>query len=345
MSKQAGEKKPRIAVLGAGNWGSTVAHMIGANGYPVSLWCRSEKQREEINTHHTNTRYLEDTRLSQNITATNDLKEAIVGVPLIFVVIPSKSFREVVRSMGEVLRPSQFVIHATKGIEAETHLRMSEVLLQETCALQFGVLSGPNIALEMCQGKPAGTVIASDFPRVIEAGRRALVSEQLRVYANSDVVGVELGGTLKNVVAIAAGMLSALDLGENAKALLITRGLSEIARIGVALGADPMTFAGLAGIGDLMVTCSSPLSRNHRVGAALAKGMKLEEAVEKLGMVAEGVNTARVVHSLAAHYRLDVPLLEAVYRSLHESLSPAEGIRELMQLSSRHDIDQALQGH
>lgn len=336
--------KHRVAVLGAGNWGTTVAHLIATNGFPVSLWCRSEKQREEINSSHTNERYLEGIRLSQNITATNSLEEAVTDVPLIFIVIPSKAFRRVARDLGDVLRPSQYVIHATKGMEIESRLRMSQVLLQETCSLQFGVLSGPNIALEMCQGKPAGTVIASPFPRVIEKAHAALTSDQLRVYANSDVVGVELGGTLKNVVAIAAGMLSAMELGENAKALLITRGLSEIARIGVTLGADPMTFAGLAGIGDLMVTCSSPLSRNNRVGAALAQGMSLDEAVGNLGMVAEGVNTAKVVHSIAEKYRIDVPLLEAVYRSLHESLSPAEGIRELMNLASRHDIDQALQG-
>ena len=337
--------KQRVAVLGAGNWGTTVAHLIAGNGHPVSLWCRSKSQCEEINGAHTNERYLEGIRLSQNITATNDLTEAVAGVQVILFVIPSKAFREVARSLGEVLRPSQFVIHATKGLEAETHLRMSEVLLQETCALQFGVLSGPNIALEMCQGKPGGTVIASNFPRVIEAGRDVLMCEQLRVYANADVIGVELGGTLKNVVAIAAGMLSALDLGENARALLITRGLSEMARIGVALGADPMTFAGLAGIGDLMVTCSSPLSRNHRVGAALARGVTLEQAVKDLGMVAEGVNTAKVTHELAGRYRLDIPMMEAVYRGLYESLDPRDGIKELMRLSSRYDIDRALQGH
>ena len=239
-----------LTVLGAGNWGTTLAHLIGQNGYPVRLWARSPAAVAEINERHTHERYLSGMSLSANIEATSDLDEAVRDAELIFIVIPSQAFREVCAQIGAVVRPHQLAVHATKGLELGSYKRMTEIISEETCLRQLGVLSGPNIAREMCAGKPAGTVVASRFPRVVELAREVLRSKQLRVYGNTDVVGVELGGTLKNIIAIAAGMATQMELGENAKALLITRGLSEIARLGVALGADPMTFSGLAGIGD-----------------------------------------------------------------------------------------------
>lgn len=331
-----------ITVLGAGSWGTAVAHLIGSNHHPVTLWCRRDEAAREITEQHTNTRYLGDLRLSEQITASTDLAACLRDAGLIFVVIPSKSFRAVSRAVGDVLTPDQYVIHATKGIEPKSYHRMSEILLQETCAKQIGVLSGPNIAAEICAGKPAGTVIASRYPNVIKAADRALASRVLRVYGNDDVLGVELAGALKNIVAIAAGMATEMNLGENAKALLITRGLSEISRLGVALGAKAVTFMGLAGIGDLMVTCASTLSRNHQVGRALARGESLQQALDSLGMVAEGVNTALVAHEIISRDRIDAPLLQAIYRVLYDGLAPAEALGELMRLSSRHDIDLAL---
>lgn len=336
--KRRRAKAPAVTVLGGGNWGTAIAQLIAANGHAVRLWCRRAEQADEINTCRTNERYLPGATLHDGIEATSDLAAAVTGVPVLIYVIPSKSFRAVARATGDVVQPDQLAIHATKGIEAESFCRMSELLTQETCLRQIGVLSGPNIAVEICAGKPAGTVIASRFPRVIEQCQRLLASPQMRVYGNDDVVGVELGGALKNIIAIAAGMLAELDLGENARSLLITRGLSEIARVGVALGAQPLTFSGLAGIGDLMVTCASPHSRNHRVGRGLARGDKLDAVVEQLGMVAEGVHTAAVVHTINEQRGIDAPLMEAVYRIVHEGLHPAEAVRELMVTASRPDI-------
>jgi glycerol-3-phosphate dehydrogenase (NAD(P)+) len=337
------EQKPRsVSVLGAGNWGTTIAHLIGQNGYRVRLWARSRELVDEINQRRTNERYLSGLRLSENIEATTQLDEAVHDIELLFLVIPSQAFREVCQQLGDLVRPAQVAVHATKGLELGSYQRMTEIVAAETCLRQIGVLSGPNIAREMCSGKPAGTVVASHFPRVVTVAREALRSKQLRVYGNNDVIGVELGGTLKNIIAIAAGMATQMELGENAKSLLITRGLSEIARLGVALGADPMTFSGLAGIGDLLVTCASPISRNHRVGAALARGMSLAEAVDSLGMVAEGVKAAQIAHEITAQLGLRCPLMEGVYRVLYDGLSPQQGLRELMAGAVQDDIDPSL---
>jgi glycerol-3-phosphate dehydrogenase (NAD(P)+) len=334
--------EPKVAVLGAGNWGTTVAHLIGANGFPVWLWARSAELCREIEHEHTNTRYLPGLTLSPNIRPTDDLARAVRDVDLMFVVIPSQAFRSVCSELGPLVRPQQFAVHATKGLELGSHKRMSEILLEETCLRQHGVLSGPNIAREMCEGKPAGTVLASHFPRVIRRATELLRSKQLRVYANTDVVGVELAGTFKNVIAIAAGMATEMKLGENAKSLLITRGLSEIARLGVALGADPMTFSGVAGIGDLMVTCASPLSRNNRVGAALARGESLDQAIASLGMVAEGVKAAKIAWELTNAMGIRSPLIQGVYKVVHEQLEPRVALRELMSGAAQDDIDPSL---
>jgi glycerol-3-phosphate dehydrogenase (NAD(P)+) len=219
---------------------------------------------------------------------------------------------------------------------------MSEILFEETCARQIGVLCGPNIAAEIALGKPAGTVIASAFPRVVSVTRAVLASSRMRIFSSGDVLGVELCGALKNVVAIAAGMADEMQLGENAKALLITRGLSEQMRLASAMGAAPMTLAGLAGIGDLMVTCQSPLSRNHRIGAALARGQSLQLALAELGMVAEGVHTARSARALALELGIQLPLFFAVDRVLHEGLSPAAALTELMSLPVGRDVPASL---
>jgi len=216
---------------------------------------------------------------------------------------------------------------------------MSEVLFQETCIKQMGVLSGPNIAPEIAAGKPAGTVVASRFPRVIAEALNLLVSPRFRVYSGQDVTGVELAGALKNVVAIAGGIATQLQLGDNAKALLVTRGLTEMTRLGVALGARSGTFCGVAGLGDLIVTCASPMSRNHRVGAGLARGTKLTQVVRELGMVAEGVNTSQVAYEMIRERRLYAPVFEGVYKMVHQGLSPKKALDELMRLESRPDVD------
>ena len=340
--RRAPQAEIGVSVLGAGNWGTTIAHLIGQNGHRVLLWARSPELAAEINDQRANERYLPGLPLSENIVATSDLEQAVRGVPLVFIVIPSQAFRSVCQQLGELVVPSQLAVHATKGLELRTYQRMTQIMLAETCLRRIGVLSGPNIAREMMQGLPAGTVVASRFPRVIRVARDVLKSKQLRVYGNTDVVGVELGGTLKNIIAIAAGMATQMQLGENAKSLLITRGLSEIARLGVALGADPMTFSGLAGIGDLMVTCASPISRNHRVGAALARGMTLDQAVASLGMVAEGVKASKIAFELTNQLDMRSPLIHGVYRVVHEGVEPRVALAELMAGAVQDDIDPML---
>lgn len=327
-----------VAVLGAGNWGTTLAHLVGSNGHPVRLWTRETEVREEINERHTHTRSLPGLSIAPGVRATSDLADAVQRASLILIAIPSQAFREVCRVAADVLMPEQLVIHGTKGLENGSHQRMSEILLAETCVRQFGVLCGPNIASEVAAGKPAGTVVASHLPRVIDAGRRALASSQMMVFSGDDVAGVELAGSFKNIVAIAAGMATEMAVGDNAKAFLVSRGLVEITRLAVAMGAHPSTFAGLAGIGDLMVTCASPHSRNHRVGAALARGERLPDILARLGMVAEGVHTSIAAHDLVRSHRVEAPLLEQVHRVLYEGLSPGDGLRELMSLPAGHDV-------
>lgn len=327
-----------IAVLGAGNWGTTLADLIAGNGHAVRLWTRSEAARDEINRHRTHEAAVPGLALAEGVAATTELVEAVRGAGTVVMVIPSQAFREVARALGDVLSPEQVVLSATKGLERGSNARMTEILRAETCARQIGVLSGPNLAPEIARRKPAGTVVASRFPYVIERARDALSCPRMMVFAGDDVLGVELAGALKNIVAIAAGAATEMEVGENAKSLLVTRGLAEITRLAVTMGAQPLTFAGLAGVGDLMVTCASPLSRNHRVGAALARGERLDAILARLGMVAEGVYAAVAARELCRAHRVDAPLLDAVYRVLYEGLSCDAGLRELMTLPAGRDV-------
>ncbi len=327
-----------VAVLGAGNWGTTLAHLIASNGRRVLLFTRDRTQCDEINRDRTNHRAGLDLRISTDVCAVTDLAEAVSDAELLLIAIPSQSFRDVCRAAASVLRPEHLVIHCAKGVEMETHRRMSEVLLEETCVRQIGVLAGPNIASEIAQGKPAGTTIASSFPRVVDVGRSALSSDRFMVFAGTDVLGVELCGALKNVIAIAAGMADEMKVGENAKAFLVTRGVAELTRLAFAMGAQPATMTGLAGIGDVMVTCASPLSRNHRVGAALARGESLDRMLSQLGMVAEGVYASRAAHELAEEHGITMPLFEHVERVLRHELSPRGALDALMSLAPGHDV-------
>jgi len=333
-----GANDMRLAVLGAGNWGTVIAQLAAQNGHDVRLWTRNPEQRDEINARRTNEKAVPGMRVHEGVRASCDLKEALAETELVVVVIPSQAMRQVMRAAGEHLKPHQIVLHATKGLEKGTRHRMTEILRQETSTKQVGVLAGPNIAGEIALGKPAGTVITSRYPRAWELGRRALASKQMMVFHGDDVLGVELAGALKNVVAIAAGMASELQVGENAKALLMTRGLAEVTRIAVTLGAAPSTFSGLAGMGDLIATCSSPRSRNHRVGAALVQGHSLDHILNNLGMVAEGVPTCIVARELARELGIDAPLIEKVYRVVHEGQPPMEGLDELMHVPAGRDV-------
>jgi glycerol-3-phosphate dehydrogenase (NAD(P)+) len=338
MIEETHPRRIATAVLGAGNWGTTIAHLLATNGNAVRIYTRDAARRDEINERRTNRGAVPGLELAQGISAVADVAEALFGAELVFFVVPSQSFRDACRAAADALRPDHLVVHATKGLEMRTHLRMSEILLQETCVRQLGVLAGPNIAAEIARGLPAGTVVASAFPRVIDRARSALASPVLRVFAATDVQGVELCGALKNVVAIAAGMADELRVGDNAKAFLVTRGMAELTRLAFAMGAEASTMTGLAGIGDLMVTCASALSRNHRVGAALARGENLDDVVARLGMVAEGVYASSSAQALARVHGLDLPLFERIERVLSGELSASQALSELMSLPAGRDV-------
>jgi glycerol-3-phosphate dehydrogenase (NAD(P)+) len=327
-----------VAVLGAGNWGTTLAHLVASNGHAVRLWTRDPGQRDEINAHRTNQRSVPGLVIAAGVLAVTDLGEAVREADLVLIAIPSQAFRGVSRALGDVVRPDQPVIHGTKGLEISTSRRMSEILHEETAVRLLGVLAGPNIAAEVARGQPAGTVVASRFPRVVEVGRRAIASAHMMVFASTDVPGVELCGALKNVVAIAAGIADEMAVGDNAKAFLVTRGMSELMQLAFALGAEPMTLVGLAGIGDLMVTCASPLSRNHRIGVALTRGERLDDAVARLGMVAEGVYASSSARVLAHEHGVEMPLHERIDRILHEGLAPRQALEQLMRLPAGRDV-------
>lgn len=335
----SGARNPVLAVLGAGNWGTTLAHLAAKNGCSTLLWTRDPAQARDVNERRANPgAKLEDLVIAPGVHATVDLHEALDDASLVIVAIPSQGFREVCQRASATLRPDHLLIHVTKGLELGTHRRMSEIVIEETCIRQLGVLAGPNIAAEIAQGKPAGTVIASHYPRVVDVGRHALGSTQLMVFSGTDVLGIEICSALKNVVAIAAGIAQEMNVGENAKAFLVTRGMAEMMRLAAAMGAAPATFMGLAGIGDLMVTCNSPRSRNHRVGVALARGATLEEAMASLGMVAEGVHASTAAHELALAHGIEMPVFEHVHHVLYEGLSPKAALDELMRMPAGRDV-------
>lgn len=325
-----------VCVLGAGNWGTTLAHLVASNGHSVQLWMRDGARAAQMNETRTSPS-VPGLRIAEGVHALSDIGEAVAQASLVLMALPSQAFRAVCLALAECLRPDQLVVHGSKGFELGTHRRMSEILVEETCARQIGVLSGPNIAAEIARGNPAGTVIASRFPAIVASIRAVLSSDRLKVFSSADVIGVELCGALKNVVAVGAGMADEMRLGDNAKAFLITRGMSELMRLAFAMGAEPMTLAGLAGIGDLIATCQSPLSRNHRVGAALARGQRLDEAVAQLGMVAEGVHASRAARALAAARGIDMPLFESIDRVLHEGWSPRAALDELLRMPAGRD--------
>ena len=332
----------RVAVFGAGNWGTTLAQVAARKGHQVSLWTRDPRRCDEINDEHSNYTALPGVTLPEGVRASTDHCVVLAEADLAVLAVPAQSFCETLHRIREQLSPQHVLVHGTKGLEEGTLRRMSELVSDETCVKQIGALAGPNIAPEVARGLPAGTVIASAFPRVVRLTREALASDRLMVFESADIKGVELCSAFKNVVAIAAGMADELNLGDNAKSLLITRGIAELMRLTLQLGADPTTAAGLAGLGDLIVTCSCVHSRNRRIGVALARGEHWSEAQAGLGMVAEGIYAARVAAELAHRHRLKLPLFETVNRVIHHGLPTQDAIRYLMHLPVGHDVSQAL---
>lgn len=329
----------RVAVLGGGSFGTALASIAADNGARVRQWLRDPQLAEHINREHRNTRYLPDYAMNPAVVASTDMADVLEGAELVLVAIPSQAFREVVRQARPWLHADQVLVSTTKGIQEEGFKLMSQILEEETGFRHIGVISGPNLASEIAQKQLTATVIASDDPQTRTLVQTALGCDYFRVYANNDRFGVELGGSLKNIYAIAAGMAAALGMGENTRSMLMTRALAEMSRFAVNQGANPMTFLGLAGVGDLIVTCSSALSRNYRVGHALGEGRTLDEAVEALGQVAEGVNTVRLVRDKAREDGVYMPLAEGLYQVLFEGVPAREMARMLMRGEQSSDVE------
>jgi glycerol-3-phosphate dehydrogenase (NAD(P)+) len=329
-----------VCVVGAGSWGTTVAALVAAHG-PTVLWVRGAELADTIASTHENPQYLPGVALPAALRATASLEDACTGAEVVVVGVPSHGFRAVLTDAAPFIAPDAAVISLSKGVEQGSNLRMTEVVaevLEGHDAGRIGVLSGPNLAKEVAAGQPTATVVAVRDEAVAAQLQQLFMSPTFRVYTNPDVVGCEIAGALKNVLAIGAGMAHGLDYGDNTKAALITRGLAELARLGVALGGDPMTFAGLAGMGDLIATCSSPQSRNRHVGVELGKVRTLDEIVAEMNMVAEGVKTTAAVLELAAREKVEMPLAEFVGRVLYQGARPADLVPELMGRRARPEL-------
>ena len=318
-------------MVGATTWGTTLAMVMAAEGRRVTLLTRNPKECAALATGGENSRFLPGVKFPATMRVSSEAG-VLADSMLVVIAVPSDRLRENARRIASHLAPGTVVVNATKGLELPTALRMSQVLAEELPpGLEICSLSGPNLAKEIAQGKPASTVVASESQEAAERAQAALLSPRFRVYTSSDLTGVELAGSLKNIVALGAGICDGLEVGENAKAAFIARGLAEIARLGVAAGAQPLTFAGLAGVGDVIATCASRLSRNRHVGEQLGLGRSWPDIRESMDNVAEGVNATEGALKIAAELGVEMPIAETTYRVLHEGLSPREAATELME--------------
>jgi glycerol-3-phosphate dehydrogenase (NAD(P)+) len=339
MTSTVATSPARVAVIGGGSFGSALADILGHNGHPVSLWFRTPESASDFNATRINAKYLPGLTLSENITATADLVDAVRDAALILVCVPSPWFRETVRALSPALRADQMLVSTTKGIETGTFKLMTEILAEETPCTRIGALSGPNLAKEIAAHKLSGTVIASADAALVATVQEWLSCPYFRVYGNPDVRGVELGGVLKNVYAIATGLADALDLGDNARGMILTRALAEMSRFAEKSGADPLTFLGLAGVGDLVTTCTSPQSRNFRVGRLIGQGKSLDEAVKEIGEVAEGVHTVRIVNARLADMGIRMRILEGLHSLLFQGLPVRKVVEGLMSEPQMEDVE------
>ena len=329
----------RAAVLGGGSFGTVIANLMARNGLKVTLWMRNQDAVNDIASNRTNSHYLPDLVLHENLTATTSLGQSVEQADLVFVAVPSASCRQVARDFAAHIKAGVGVVSTTKGIEETSFLLMSQVLQEELTEAKVGVLSGPNLAKEIADEQFAGTVIASPYPELNLDVHNAMSTGHFKVYSGNDTFGVELGGALKNIYAIVCGMAKALQTGENTFGLLLTRGLAEMSRFAVHLGANPLTFIGLAGVGDLVVTCNSPLSRNFRVGFALGEGKDLDQVVAELGQVAEGVRTLKIVKHKADEEGIYMPMVSALYQVIYENASIDQVVGEMMSGEQNQDVE------
>jgi glycerol-3-phosphate dehydrogenase (NAD(P)+) len=337
----------QVTVLGAGSWGTALAIVLAENGHNTLLWTHRADQAAEINEQHTNKKYLPKTVLPENLVATSDLQEAANHSKTIVVAVPTKAIREVCGNLIPHLQNDEKVlfVHVSKGIEPDSLLRISEIMkesLPSQLVEDIVVLSGPSHAEEVVLHHPTTITAACENLASAEKVQDLFMNNYLRVYTNDDVIGVEIGGALKNVIALAAGITDGLQYGDNAKAALITRGLAEIARLGVKMGGNLYTFAGLTGMGDLIVTCNSVHSRNWRAGNLLGKGLKLEQVLEEMGMVVEGVRTTKAAYQLSKKFDVPMPITSELFAVLFEGKSPKDGVDALMVRNKKSEIEEIL---
>ncbi|WHZ01552.1 NAD(P)H-dependent glycerol-3-phosphate dehydrogenase [Neobacillus sp. YX16] len=336
------ENKEAIAVIGAGSWGTALAMVLADNGHEVRLWSHNDSQVKEINQYHMNNKYLPEIQLPELIVGYASLCDALAGIKTVILAVPTKAIREVLGKVRTVQNSPLTIAHVSKGIEPDSLLRISELIKEEMpreLLKAVVVLSGPSHAEEVSRRHPTTVTVSSEDMSAAEEVQDLFINHNFRVYTNPDVIGVEIGGALKNIIALAAGITDGLGYGDNAKAALITRGLAEIARLGTKMGANPLTFSGLAGIGDLIVTCTSVHSRNWRAGNLLGKGNNLEEVLDNMGMVVEGVRTTKAAYQLAQKYNVSMPITCALYDVLFNGKNAKDAVDVLMARGKTHEME------
>jgi glycerol-3-phosphate dehydrogenase (NAD(P)+) len=332
---------PKIAIIGTGSWGITLAMALAGNELQVSLWARTEQEAVQLANVGPNPNLTNGLSFPAMLSITSSLEEALAGAKAVILVVPSRSMRQNMKLVAGYLSQSMLVVSASKGLEISSGKRMSQVIAEEIqpdFRSNICVLSGPNLSQEILTDLPAATVVAAKDEAVARKAQKLLTTPNFCIFTNTDVIGVELGSAMKNIIALGAGITDGLGYGNNAKAALITRGLTEIMALGVALGANPLTFSGLAGLGDLIATCASPLSRNHYVGVELANGRPLKEITDSMTGVAEGVSTTLVVWNLAQQMGLEMPITETLYRVLYEGADLHQATIKLMRAGAAHEL-------
>lgn len=331
---------PNVAVYGAGSWGSALAVVLANAGHQVALIGRQATEMERMRKERENTRYLPGVVLPPAVLPTTDV--TLLNADLVVLSVPSHSVREAARRVKGYLKPGCIVVNTAKGMEEGSHLRLSEVLTEELPQHRIAVLSGPSHAEEVGRNMPTTVVVASDVD-VAKTVQDLMMTPEFRIYTNPDIIGVELGGALKNVIALCTGIAEGLGFGDNTKAALMTRGLAEIARLGVAQGGHSLTFAGLSGVGDLIVTCTSPHSRNRRAGVALGQGKPLETVLKDVGMVVEGVRATRIAYQLSLEKNISMPITAQAYKVLFEGADPKVAVADLMMRGKRHELEEIVE--
>ncbi|QUH26090.1 NAD(P)H-dependent glycerol-3-phosphate dehydrogenase [Serpentinicella alkaliphila] len=331
-----------IAVLGAGSWGTALAHLLANKGYQVNLWMRSNIQYNTMVETKENKKYLPGIQLSASLSYHLDIEKALSGAKIILVAVPTQQVRGLLKSCKQFINKDQVIVNVAKGLEQGTHYRISEVVKEELNDQPYAILSGPSHAEEVAKNMPTTVVVASKERGIAEFVQNTFMTDDFRVYTNPDVVGVELGGALKNVIAFGAGIVDGLGFGDNAKAALMTRGIREIARLGSSMGANVYTFAGLSGIGDLIVTCTSMHSRNRRAGILIGQGKSLNETLEEIGMVVEGITTTKVAYELSVKNNIDMPITEQINNVLYGDFNVKEAVINLMTRNKKQEIEEVI---